>query len=143
MGQICDLLKSVSVHFGSPIRNVPKFILKSPRFVPFGANLSDPIWMPILTALSTTRDSQRFPMPLMWRNITVWRVHWQFSLDKDGALFCCVMIMLFSISSWVMKRRMCSIDILMLTFHCLTCLKTTESKTPYYHWFLPKCSQVV
>ena len=40
MGQIWDFLRSVSVHFGSPSQNVLKIIFKSPRFVPFGANLA-------------------------------------------------------------------------------------------------------
>ena len=40
MGQIWGLLRSVSVHFGSPSQNVLKLILKSPRFVPFCANLT-------------------------------------------------------------------------------------------------------
>ena len=40
MGQIYDFLRSVSVHFGSASQNVLKLILKSPRFVPFGANLT-------------------------------------------------------------------------------------------------------
>ena len=39
MGQIWDFLRSVSVHFGAPRQNVLNLILKSPRFVPFGANL--------------------------------------------------------------------------------------------------------
>ena len=40
MEQIWDFLRSVSVHFGSPSQNVLKLILKSPIFVPFGANLT-------------------------------------------------------------------------------------------------------
>ena len=40
MGQIWDFLRSVSVHFGSPSQNVLKLILKSTRFVPLGANLT-------------------------------------------------------------------------------------------------------
>ena len=40
MGQIWDVLRSVSVHFGSTSQNVLKLTLKSPRFVPFGANLT-------------------------------------------------------------------------------------------------------
>ena len=40
MGQIWDFLRSVLVHFGSTSQNVLKLILKSPRFVPFGANLT-------------------------------------------------------------------------------------------------------
>ena len=40
MGQIWDFLRSVSVHFGAPRQNVLKLILTSPRFVPFGANLT-------------------------------------------------------------------------------------------------------
>ena len=40
MGQIWDFLRSVSVHFGSASQNVLKLILKSPRFVPFGTNLT-------------------------------------------------------------------------------------------------------
>ena len=39
-GKIWDFLRSVSVHFGSPRQNVMKLILKSPRFVPSGANLT-------------------------------------------------------------------------------------------------------
>ena len=39
MGQIWDFLRSVSVHFGAGRQNVLKLILKSPRLVPFGANL--------------------------------------------------------------------------------------------------------
>ena len=35
-----DFLRSVSVHFGSVSQNVLKLILKSPTFVPFGANLT-------------------------------------------------------------------------------------------------------
>ena len=35
-----DFLRSVSVRFGSLRQNVPKMILKSPRIVPFGANLT-------------------------------------------------------------------------------------------------------
>ena len=35
-----NLKRSVSVHFGSVIQNVLKLILKSPRFVSFGANLT-------------------------------------------------------------------------------------------------------
>ena len=49
MGQICDFLRSVSLHFGSPSQNVLKLILKSPRFVPFGPNLIQfgwQIWHP-------------------------------------------------------------------------------------------------
>ena len=40
MEQICDFLRSVSVHFGSPSQNILKLILKSPTFVPLGANLT-------------------------------------------------------------------------------------------------------
>ena len=40
VGQIWDFLRSVSVHIGAPRQNVLKLILKSPRFVPFGANLT-------------------------------------------------------------------------------------------------------
>ena len=40
MGQIWDFLRSVSVHFGSPSQNVLKLILKSPRFVLFGAYMT-------------------------------------------------------------------------------------------------------
>ena len=40
MGNIWDFLRLVSVQMGSPIQNVLKLILKSPRFVPFGANLT-------------------------------------------------------------------------------------------------------
>ena len=36
-GHIWNLLRSVSVHYGSKSQNVLKVILKSPRFVPFGA----------------------------------------------------------------------------------------------------------
>ena len=38
--QIWDFLRSVSVHFGSPSQNILKLILKSPRLVPSGANLT-------------------------------------------------------------------------------------------------------
>ena len=44
MGQIWDFLRSVSVYFGSESQNVLKLILKSPRFVPFGANMTQFIW---------------------------------------------------------------------------------------------------
>ena len=41
MGHIRGIyLRSDSVHFGSPSQNVLKLILKSPRFVPFGTNLT-------------------------------------------------------------------------------------------------------
>ena len=40
MGQIWDFLRSVSVHFGAVRQNVLKLVLKSPRFVPFGVNLT-------------------------------------------------------------------------------------------------------
>ena len=40
MGQIWDFLRSVSVDFGSVSQNVLKLILKRPRFVPFGTNLT-------------------------------------------------------------------------------------------------------
>ena len=40
MGQIWDFLRSDSVHFGAGRQNILKLILKSPRFVPFGANTS-------------------------------------------------------------------------------------------------------
>ena len=40
IGQIWDFLRSVSIHFGSPSQNVLKLILKSPRFVSFGADLT-------------------------------------------------------------------------------------------------------
>ena len=40
IGQIWDFLRSVSVHFGSGSQNVLKLIFKSPKFVPFGANLT-------------------------------------------------------------------------------------------------------
>ena len=40
MGQIWDILRSVSVHFCPPSQNVLKLILKSPRFVPFRTNLT-------------------------------------------------------------------------------------------------------
>ena len=40
MGQIWDFLRSVSVHFGAGRQNALKLILKSPRFVSFGANLT-------------------------------------------------------------------------------------------------------
>ena len=40
MGQIWDFSRSVSVYFGSASQNVLKLIFKSPRFVPFGANLT-------------------------------------------------------------------------------------------------------
>ena len=40
MGQIWDFLRSVSVHFGAPRQNVLKLILKSPRFITFGENLT-------------------------------------------------------------------------------------------------------
>ena len=40
MGQILEFLRSVSLHFGSVSQNILKLILKSPRFVPFGANLT-------------------------------------------------------------------------------------------------------
>ena len=40
MRQILDFSRSDSVHFGSPSQNVLKLILKSPRSVPFGANLT-------------------------------------------------------------------------------------------------------
>ena len=39
MGKIWDFLRSGSLHFG-PCQNVLKLILKSPRFVQFGANLT-------------------------------------------------------------------------------------------------------
>ena len=39
--QLLAFLRSVSVHFGSPSQNVLKLILKSPRFVPLGAKLTD------------------------------------------------------------------------------------------------------
>ena len=40
MGQISDFLRSVSVHFGAGRLNVLTLIFKSPRFVPFEANLT-------------------------------------------------------------------------------------------------------
>ena len=40
MGQIWDFLRSGSVHFGALRQNVLKLILKSHRFAPFGANLT-------------------------------------------------------------------------------------------------------
>ena len=40
MWQINDFLRSVSVHFGAPRQNVLKLILKSPKCVPFCANLT-------------------------------------------------------------------------------------------------------
>ena len=40
IGHIWDFLRSVSVHFGAGRQNVLKLILKSPRYVPFGANLT-------------------------------------------------------------------------------------------------------
>ena len=51
MGQICDFLRSCSVHFGSASQNVLKLILKSQRLVQFGANLTrsiSQIWQPLL-----------------------------------------------------------------------------------------------
>ena len=39
IGQIWDILRSILVHLSSARKNVPKLILKSPRFVPFGVNL--------------------------------------------------------------------------------------------------------
>ena len=50
MGQICDFLSSVSVHFGARRQNVLKLILKRPRFVQFGGQ-SDPFWIPNLTSM--------------------------------------------------------------------------------------------
>ena len=49
MGQIWGFLRSVSVYFGSASQNLLKLILISPRFVLFGANLSQfgcQIWHP-------------------------------------------------------------------------------------------------
>ena len=40
MGQIWDILRTVSVHFGLVSQNVMKLILKSHRFAPFGAYLT-------------------------------------------------------------------------------------------------------
>ena len=55
MGKIWDFLRSVSVHFGSPSQNVLKLILKSPRFVPFGNNLSQFGANPSILELTTYR----------------------------------------------------------------------------------------
>ena len=44
MGQIWGFLRSVSVHFGSESQNVLKLILKSPKFVPNGATLTQFGW---------------------------------------------------------------------------------------------------
>ena len=49
IGKIWDFLRSVSIHFGSASQNVQKLILKSPRFVSFGPNLTQlwsQIWHP-------------------------------------------------------------------------------------------------
>ena len=63
MGQIWDFLRSVSVHFGAPRQNVLKLILKSPRFVLFGANLSQfgtKREVPVVNVVSvSTRSSTR------------------------------------------------------------------------------------
>ena len=51
MGQIWDFLRSVSVHFGSPIQNVLKLIFKIPRLISFGANLTN--FRPTLLSVHT------------------------------------------------------------------------------------------
>ena len=61
MGQIWDFLRSVSVHFGAPRQNVLKQIFKSPRFVPFGANLTkfgNNIWQPYPEQLFVTEENK-------------------------------------------------------------------------------------
>ena len=40
MGQTWDFLRPVSVHFGAARQNVLELILKSPRFVQFGPNMT-------------------------------------------------------------------------------------------------------
>ena len=40
MGQIREIFRSDSVHFGAPRQNVLKLILKNPRLVLFGGNMT-------------------------------------------------------------------------------------------------------
>ena len=56
MGQIWAFLRSVSVHFGAGRQNVLKLIWKSPRFVPFRANMTQFGWQIWHPALQTSRS---------------------------------------------------------------------------------------
>ena len=69
MRQIWRFLRSVSVNFGSASQNVLKLILKTPRFVPFLANLTkygcqiwDPCWKITGFCFQTSSFSLRCPL---------------------------------------------------------------------------------
>ena len=57
MGQFWDFLRSVSVHFSAGRQNVLKLILKSPRFVPFVANLTQFVWQMFYSCVAHTMMS--------------------------------------------------------------------------------------
>ena len=93
-------LRSVSVHFGSPSQNGLNLVLKSPRFVPFEANLTQ-FWMPNVTSLNLTHFVPKICQP--WRALFTRRVQFYIRvLKRENEIVCaCVeKIAEWSLSVW-------------------------------------------
>ena len=64
-------LRLVSIHFGSLSQNVLKLILKSPRFVPFGANLAQFVNNPDIRAHVAHSQVRSMIDPVIVRTIAI------------------------------------------------------------------------